>query len=176
VCVDSRSALPPPHTTHVESPSPRKTPGGSNLRWNEDDESSPGVPTGAGQLPPLQEEDTEPAAVFSPSGVPKGACGVCQKQVYDTQQRCRSDDGVVSAPLFLSAPSLSSLQDILALLLYLTFLRTRARSRTHVHKLAPIHITIGVNAHVHVHTHTLHIHVSSPTLLYLIMQCLLLRF
>jgi hypothetical protein len=53
-----------------------------------------------------------PAAVFSPSGVPKGACGVCQKQVYDTQQRCRSDDGVVSAPLVLSAPSLSSLQDI----------------------------------------------------------------
>jgi hypothetical protein len=77
--------------TIMESPSPHKTPGGSQRRWTEDDEWSP-MP--AGESTSLQECFNAIPSCESSLMNSKGLCGVCQEHVYDTQRRCRSDDGV----------------------------------------------------------------------------------
>jgi hypothetical protein len=92
ICVDSRFALSLPLPRTTESPSPHKTPGGSQRRWTEDDEWSP-MP--AGESTSLQECFNAIPSCESSLMNSKGLCGVCQEHVYDTQRRCRSDDGVV---------------------------------------------------------------------------------
>lgn len=67
----------------VESPSPRKTPGGTLRQLDEGDDWSP-VP-----MEKLKWEVSPPL----PTGVSRGECGVCSSIVYSSQERCRGDDG-----------------------------------------------------------------------------------